>query len=93
MHVTPSPVYPWLQLQAKLPGPLVQVALVSQLSATVAHSSISRGHKYQGFLNSSEHNYTHACYSIFSVSLVTGTGETARAIATGSISVTVISSS
>ena len=41
MHVTPSPVYPWLQVQVKPPGVLVQAALVSQLSASAAHSLIS----------------------------------------------------
>ena len=40
-HTTPSPVYPWLQVQVKLPGVLVQAALVSQLSVLVEHSSIS----------------------------------------------------
>jgi hypothetical protein len=33
LHVTPSPVYPWLQIQVKLPGGvLAQAALVSQLT-------------------------------------------------------------
>ena len=42
MHVTPSPVYPWIQVQVKLPGVLVQAALVWQLLASsVAHSLIS----------------------------------------------------
>ena len=41
MHVTPSPVYPWLQVQVKPPGVLVQAALTSQLSAPIAHSSMS----------------------------------------------------
>ena len=41
MHMTPSPVYPWLQVQVKPPGVLVQVALVLQL-ASVEHSSISK---------------------------------------------------
>ena len=41
MHVTPSPVYPWLQVQVKPPGVLVQAALVLQLSASVTHSLIS----------------------------------------------------
>ena len=41
-HVTPSPVYPWLQVQMKPPGVLVQAALVSQLlSPGEAHSFIS----------------------------------------------------
>ena len=39
--MTPSPVYPWLQAQVKPPGVLVQVALVLQLVASAAHSSIS----------------------------------------------------
>ena len=43
MHVTPSPVYPWLQVQVKPPGVLVQAALVSQLlSPREAHSSKSK---------------------------------------------------
>ena len=41
-HVTPFPVYPWLQVQVKLPGGvLAQAALVSQLLAPLEHSSIS----------------------------------------------------
>ena len=38
---TPSPLYPWLQAQVKLPGMLAQAALGEQLSVPVAHSSIS----------------------------------------------------
>ena len=39
-HVTPFPVYPWLQVQVKLPGGvLVQAALLSQLLAGVEHTS------------------------------------------------------
>ena len=34
------PVYPWLHVQVKLPGVLVQLALESQVVAS-AHSSIS----------------------------------------------------
>ena len=41
LHLSPLPVYPWLQVQVKLPGVLVQAALVSQLSLSVVHSSIS----------------------------------------------------
>ena len=42
IHVTPSPVYPWLQVQVKPPGVLVQAALVLHLlSAGEAHSSKS----------------------------------------------------
>ena len=41
-HVVPSPLYPWLHVQLKLPGVLVHVALESQsLVAALAHSSIS----------------------------------------------------
>ena len=42
---TPSPLYPWLQAQLKLPGLLVQAALGEQLSAPVAHSSMSVGER------------------------------------------------
>ena len=38
--MVPFPVYPWLHVQVKLPGVLVQLALESQL-LVVAHSSIS----------------------------------------------------
>ena len=42
VQVVPFPVYPWLHVQMKLPGVLVQLALESQLSVvTLAHSSIS----------------------------------------------------
>ena len=41
MHISPFPVYPWLQVQVKPPGVLVQAALRSQLSVSVLHSSIS----------------------------------------------------
>ena len=42
VHEIPSPVYPWLQVQAKPPGVLVQAALVLQLlSPGEAHSFIS----------------------------------------------------
>ena len=40
IQLTPFPVYPWLQVQVKLPGVLVQLALVSQLSVLSVHSLI-----------------------------------------------------
>ena len=40
--MTPFPVYPWLQVQVKLPGVLVQLALVSQLSVLAVHSLMSK---------------------------------------------------
>ena len=40
-QVVPFPLYPWLQAQVKLPGVLVQVALVSQLSVPSLHSLLS----------------------------------------------------
>ena len=47
MHMTPSPVYPWLQVQVKPPGVLVQAALVLQLlSPGEAHSSKSSSMKW-----------------------------------------------
>ena len=39
MHVTPSPVYPWLQVQVKPPGVLVQAA--QSLPPGEAHSLMS----------------------------------------------------
>ena len=49
MHVTPSPVYPRLQVQVKPPGVLVQAALVSQLlSSGKAHSLKSEKQNYSG---------------------------------------------
>jgi hypothetical protein len=39
VHMTPSPVYPWLQAQVKLRRVLVQAAFSLQLSILVAHSS------------------------------------------------------
>ena len=42
VHVTPSPRYPALQAQVKLPSVSVHVAMVAaQLSVSSAHSSIS----------------------------------------------------
>ena len=41
VHVTPLPVYPWLQAQVKVPGVLVHAALVAQLSVPNVHSSLS----------------------------------------------------
>ena len=41
VQFTPSPLYPWLQVQVKLPGVLVHSALASQLLPPVLHSSIS----------------------------------------------------
>jgi len=41
VQVTPSPLYPRLQAQVKLPGVFVQDAVVAQLSVFVAHSSSS----------------------------------------------------
>ena len=41
MQTVPSSVYPWLQVQVKLPGMLAQVASAAQLLIPVAHSSIS----------------------------------------------------
>ena len=46
VHITPFPVYPWLQVQVKLPGVLVQAALVWQLTVSSLHSSISE--EYMG---------------------------------------------
>ena len=41
-QIVPFPVYPWLHVQVKLPGVLVQLALESQLLVVAsAHSSIS----------------------------------------------------
>ncbi len=41
VQLTPSPLYPWLQVQMKLPGVLVHSALALQLLPPVLHSSIS----------------------------------------------------
>ena len=41
LQLTPSPVNPGLQAQMKLPTVLVHVAVLSQLSASAAHSSMS----------------------------------------------------
>ncbi len=38
IQLTPSPLYPWLQVQVKLPGVLLHSALGSQLSVLVLHS-------------------------------------------------------
>ena len=40
-HVTPSPLNPVLQAQAKLPCVLVHIAFESQLSVPPVHSSTS----------------------------------------------------
>ena len=42
VHDCPFPVYPVLHVHIKLPGVLVHVASVWQLSELVEHSSISR---------------------------------------------------
>ena len=42
-HSNPSPLYPWLQEQVKLPILLVHAALGGQLSVPVAYSSTSEG--------------------------------------------------
>ena len=41
LQLTPFPLYPWLQAQVKLPIVLVHIALESQLSVLIVHSSIS----------------------------------------------------
>ena len=41
VHVLPSPWYPLIQVQEKLPTVLAHVASESQLSTPVAHSSKS----------------------------------------------------
>ena len=41
LHEAPFPLYPWLQVQMKLPAVLLQAALVWHLAAPVVHSSIS----------------------------------------------------
>ena len=41
-QIIPFPAYPWLHVQVKLPGVLIQLALESQLLVVAsAHSSIS----------------------------------------------------
>ena len=40
-HLTPSPIYPWLQMHKKLPSVLQQLALWWQLSIPSLHSLIS----------------------------------------------------
>ena len=92
-HATPSPVYPWLQVQVKPPGVLVQVALVLQLlSSGEAHSSKSI--IWHGRLVTrvkiSVVDLTFAGTAISSVSLVTGTGEATRSVGTDSIKITVM---
>ena len=42
VHDSPFPVYPVLHVHVKLPALLVQVALPSQLSVLVKHSSMSK---------------------------------------------------
>ena len=42
VHDCPFPLNPVLHVHVKLPAVLVQVALVSQLSVSVEHSSMSR---------------------------------------------------
>ena len=42
VHDSPFPVYPVLHVHVKLPTVFVQVALPSQLSALVEHSSMSK---------------------------------------------------
>jgi len=46
-QVIPSPEYPVLQAQVKLPGVLVQAALVSHVSVIAVHSSSSIKRKNQ----------------------------------------------
>ena len=46
VHDCPFPINPLLQVHVKLPTVLVQLALVSQLSVLVEHSSMSRTKKW-----------------------------------------------
>ena len=75
----------------KLPGVLVQVALVSQLSVLAAHSSTSDNYIIKCKILEVTIVHTSTCDSIPSVSMVTGTGEAPRSVSTVSISVTVVS--
>ena len=49
MQVSPSPVYPGLQVHVKDPTVLRHIALTSQLSELLEHSFTSKGNKT--FLN------------------------------------------
>ena len=75
----------------KLPGVLVQVALVSQLSVLAVHSSTSNNYIIKCKILEVTIVHTSTGDSIPSVSMVTGTGEAPRSVDTGSISVTVVS--
>ena len=95
MHVTPFPAYPWLQVQVKLPGVFVHIALVLQLSIPAEHSSISDTYVRKGD-NCIMDNYdklTNAFHTISSISLVTGASEATRGICTERIRVAVINTS
>ena len=90
--MTPSPVYPWLQVQVKLPGVLAQAALVAQLASPVSHSLISdiRIFIIIACYMLRIYTLTIACEPIPIISLITGADrDHARGIgAAGSISVT-----
>ena len=75
----------------KLPGVLVQVALVSQLSVLSVHSSTSDNYIIKCKILEVTIVHTSTVDSIPSVPMVTGTGEAPRSVGTGSISVTVVS--
>ena len=75
----------------KLPGVLIQVALVSQLSVLAAHSSTSDNYTIKCKILEVAIVHTSTVDSIPCVSMVTGTGEAPRSVDTGSISVTVVS--
>ena len=48
VHVTPSPLYPVLQVHSKLPALFAQAAFVSQLWVPSVHSSMSARNKRSG---------------------------------------------
>ena len=75
----------------KLPGVLVQRALVSQLSVLSVHSSTSNNYTIKCKILEVAIVHTSTVDSIPSVSIVTGTGEAPRSVGTESISVTVVS--
>ena len=75
----------------KLPGVLVQVALVSQLSVLSVHSLMSDNYTIKCKILEVTIVHTSTVDSIPCVSMVTGIGEAPRSVGTGSISVTVVS--
>ena len=66
LHLSKLPVY---QVQVKLPGVFVQAALVSQLSVSVVHASISVGYCYstKAMVSGAMHGHTRAIASSLKV--------------------------